>query len=169
MNNLKINRITFLVFGIIFLLFGFFLPLFFIVGVGLIALAYATNKKYKELANTPDPIPVSGSKPVVEVDDGKVQVTDIDGSVIRVSPYLSISNPDRVLIVPNGKTYHTHIRCFKNWTPEMQASFTDWTIINKDDAVNKGMTYCKFCEETDHDDTTLDDVLDELERDYEED
>lgn len=52
-HNTKINRFTFLVAGIIFAFFGFFMPVFLIVGGVLIFLAYKTNKRYKELFNEP--------------------------------------------------------------------------------------------------------------------
>lgn len=53
--NAKINRITFLVTGIIFIFYGFFMPFFLGVGGVLLLMAYLTNKRYKELLNKYDP------------------------------------------------------------------------------------------------------------------
>lgn len=163
MNNMRINRITFFVFGIIFFLLGFFAPLFFFIGGALVALAYLTNKKYKELANTPEPAPVTDS--VVEVSE-KVKIIDLSGDELLVSPVMMLNDPNRVLTVPDGHTYHTHVGCYKNWSHEMQANFTGWVMIKKSEAISRGLRYCKFCEENDN--TTLDDILDDLERESDE-
>lgn len=155
--NTKINRISFLVAGIIFIFFGFFMPIFLVVGGLLIFLAYKTNKKYKELlneANKPDPVQIP--KPVVEVETDKVKITELNGNVIKVDSGLMLDDDNIVLTTPNSKKYHTHVGCFKNWRPEMQSDFTGWIVMKKEDAIKNGMTYCKFCEE--NDDLTLDDI-----------
>lgn len=61
-HNMKFNRITFLVAGILFILLGFAAPFLLVVGGLLLFLAYKTDKRYKELlneANKPKPEPVS--------------------------------------------------------------------------------------------------------------
>lgn len=50
--NLKINRVTYLVFGIIFILFGLLFWPFLLVGGVLIFLSVMTNKAYKKALNT---------------------------------------------------------------------------------------------------------------------
>lgn len=160
MDNMKINRITFLIAGIIFIFFGFFMPVFLVVGGVLLFLSYKTNKKYKELLNESE----SKTKSVVDtepvtVTDKTVKVTDIDGTVHNLKSYMKLDDPDKVLIAAGGKTYHTRVSCFKNWRPEMRDNFTGWTVMKKDDAINSGMRYCKFCEE--NDDITLDNILDQ--------
>ena len=137
-----------------FLFIKSFLFFFGVVGVILLVLAYLTNKKNKELITESDNTKVSK-----EYVNETVKITDINGSVQEVSTGLCISDPDRVLVVDGGKTYHTHISCFKNWTPEMRENFTGWKIISKKEAISKGMKYCKFCEE--NDDITLDDTENE--------
>lgn len=58
--NLKINRVTYLVFGIIFILFGLLLWPFLLVGGILIFLSVMANKEYKKALNTqvtePEPV-----------------------------------------------------------------------------------------------------------------
>ena len=154
--NFRINRVTYFVTGIIFVFFGFFMPVFLVVGGVLLFLAYSTNKAYKKAIN--EPKPKVDPKPVVKMED-KVKITDIDGTVLNISSYMKLDDPDKVLIAEGGKTYHTHISCFKNWRPEMRENFTGWTIMKKEDAIKNGMRYCKFCEK--NDDITFDDILDE--------
>lgn len=165
--NTKINRITFLVAGILFMLMGLAAPVLLVVGGLLIFLAYKTDKRYKELlneANKPKPEPVQLPEPVVEVepvvkvDTDKVKITELNGNVIEVSTGLMLDDDTLILTTPNSKKYHTHVGCFKNWRPEMRATFTGWTIMKKEDAIKNGMTYCKFCDE--NDDLTLDDIED---------
>ncbi len=156
--NLKINRVTFLVFGIIFFLLGFLLPVFLIIGGGFLFLAYATNKKYKQLQNDPDPARV---KPLpVKVKGEQLQVTDLDGSVIMVDSNMELDDSGRVLIVSDGNAYHTHLSCYKNWRPEYQENFNGWTLIKKSDARKRGLYYCSFCKENDR--VILDDLLDNV-------
>lgn len=158
-HNTKINRITYLVTGIIFIFFGFFMPVFLVVGGVLLFLSYKTNEKYKQLLNEVKTKSVEDPVKAADIYD-TVKMTDIDGTVHNVSTNLKIDDPDRVLIVIGGKTYHTCISCYKKWRPEMQSDFTGWTVMKKEDAIKNGMTYCKFCEE--NDDITLDDIEDIL-------
>lgn len=166
-HNMKINRVTFLVTGIIFVFFGFFMPVFLVVGGVLLFMSYKTNKKYKELLNKTEVKnkPVEDPVRVVDISD-TVKIIDIDGTVHNVSANLKIDDPDRVLIVDGGKTYHTCISCYKKWRLEMRENFTGWTLIKKEDVIKSGMSYCKFCEENDN--YTLDDLLNDLDSDDEE-
>ena len=113
------------------------------------------------------PQPEIKPEPVVIPDPitDKVKVTELNGNIVEVDSWLKLDGDDVVMITSNSKKYHTHVSCFKNWKPEMRASFTGWTIIKKEDAIKNGMTYCSFCSE--NDDVTLDDLLDELESDEE--
>ena len=170
--NMKINRVTFLIAGVIFLLFGIFFIPFLIVGVLLILLAYKTNKTYKEALNVkvevkPEIDPESKEeikKPVTET----VKVMDLDGSVRELSINLCLDEKNRVLVTEGGKTYHTYLNCHKNWKPEMIENFKGWKIVKKSEATAKGMRYCSFCEGKDRiPDTDMDD-LEEYESEYEE-
>ena len=110
------------------------------------------NKKLSE--------PVPPTEPVPEINTNTVKVTDLDGSVITTSIYQTIDASDRVLVSDGGRTYHTHLSCFKNWTGDAQRKFTGWRIVKKSDALEQGLTYCKFCAEDDN--VTLDDLLNEV-------
>lgn len=160
--NLKNNRVIFLVAGIIFIFFGLFAVPFLFVGAFLLFLFYRTNKAYKEALKkeTPKTIVPAVDKLVPESNDTTVNVTDLDGSVITSSIYQVIDSEYGVLISEGGKAYHTHLSCFKNWTGDAQRRFIGWKIIKKSDAINRGLTYCRFCKEDDN--VTLDDLLDEL-------
>lgn len=101
-------------------------------------------------------------KPVVqEPPKNTVKVTDIDGSEFEVALYQMIDSSDRVLVADGGRTYHTHLSCFKRWTGDAQRNFTGWKIVKKSDVVSQGMKYCKFC--ADDDNVTLDDFLNDEE------
>lgn len=162
-NNLKINRVTFMVAGIIFIFFGLFFAPFLLVGAFLLFLSYKANKAYKEAMKkeTPRVLAPMITEPVPNFNITTVKVTDLDGSVIATSISQIIDSKDRVLISEGGKTYHTHLSCFKNWTIEAQRKFTGWKVVKKSDVIDQGMTYCRFCEENDN--VTLDDLLSELE------
>ena len=157
--NLKINRITFLVAGILFMLLGLAAPVLLVVGGLLLVMAFLTNKRYKKLLNEANK---PKAEPVIEVETDKVKITELNGNVIEVSTGLMLDDDSLILTTPNSKKYHTHVGCFKNWRPEMQSDFTGWTIMKKEDAIKNGMTYCKFCEEND-DQTLEDDMLDDEE------
>jgi hypothetical protein len=112
-------------------------------------------------ASEPTPAPIQIPEPVPQEEPrNTVKVIDIDGSELVVSVYQTIDSSDRVLIAEGGRTYHTHLSCFKRWTGKAQSNFTEWKIINKSEAIKQGMTYCKFCAEDDN--VTLDDLLEEL-------
>lgn len=78
-----------------------------------------------------------------------VKVIDIDGKELDLSIYLCIGEDDKVLVAEGGKTYHTHLACYKHWKPEMIESFKGWKVIKKSEAISKGMKYCSFCKESD--------------------
>lgn len=91
----------------------------------------------------------------------KVKVTDLDGSEFEVYVFQTIDSTDRVLVVDGSRTYHTRLSCFKNWTGDAQRSFTGWKIVKKSEALEQGLTYCKFCAEGDK--VTLEDFMAEAE------
>lgn len=47
----RINRVTYLIGGILFVFMGFWAWPFLIIGITLILLSYLTNRRYKELVN----------------------------------------------------------------------------------------------------------------------
>ena len=168
--NMKINRVIFFITGIIFLWLCTFYAPFSLVGIFLLFLAYKTNKAYKKaLGAAVEPEPVKEPEPekITPVRE-TVKVTDTDGSVMEVSIHLTLDQANRVLVAEGGKTYHTHLSCFKKWRPEMTENFTGWKIIKKSEATANNMKYCSFCKELDNVlDVDMDD-LDEYESEYEE-
>ncbi len=162
-HNAKINRITYLVTGFIFMFFGLFSPFCIGIGAALLFSAYATNQRYKELSDKykfePEPKPVEKSEPFSYANN--VKVTELNGNVTEIKDCMKLDDDTIVLTTPSSKKYHTCIGCYKNWRPEMVKDFTGWTIIKKEDAIKQGMTYCKFCLESDN--YTIDDLVNDME------
>ena len=96
-----------------------------------------------------------------------VKVIDIDGKELNLSVYLCIDENDKVLVAEGGKTYHTHLACYKNWKPEMIENFGGWRVIKKSEAISKGMKYCSFCKESDR--YMENDYEDDYDDDYDDD
>lgn len=117
-----------------------------------------------KLVNKPKPAAVAKEYKKTEE---TVKVIDIDGKELNLSIYLCIDEADKVLVAEGGKTYHTHLACFKNWKPEMIENFGGWRVIKKNEAISKGMKYCSFCKESDR--YMEDDYEDDYDEDYEED
>ena len=102
--NTKINRITFLVAGILFILMGFAAPVLFIVGGLLLLMAFLTNKKYKKLLNNPDP------KPMVD-------------KAVEESPYIFFNFKVAGVTFKNGrKTRQAILRALKWGDEELKSS-----------------------------------------------
>ncbi len=162
-HNAKINRVTYLVTGCMFMFYGLFSP--FCIGIGAVLLfsAYATNQRYKELSDKynskPEPKPVEKSEPFSYANN--VKVTELNGNVTEIKDCMKLDDDTIVLTTPSSKSYHTCIGCYKKWRPEMVKDFTGWTIIKKEDAIKQGMTYCKFCLESDN--YTIDDLVNDME------
>ena len=137
-------RILLIILGLMLLLMG----LYFIILLPLAVLSfYLAHKCKQELKRRKIPVePVEVVKEPVEAVRDTVMVTDLDGSVNEVSTHLTIDHSDRVLVVDGGKSYHTHLSCFKNWNTD---NFTGWKIIKKSEALAGGMKYCSFCKELD--------------------
>lgn len=64
-------------------------------------------------------------------------------------PGYSALNPDYKyrLIAKDGKTYHTHLGCYLNWSEEYKKNFSHWDVITIDETKEKGLKECKFCAE----------------------
>ncbi len=162
-HNAKINRITYLVTGFIFMFFGLFSPFCIGIGAALLFSAYATNQRYKELSDKykfePEPKPVEKSEPFSYANN--VKVTELNGNVTEIKDCMKLDDDTIVLTTPSSKKYHTCIGCYKNWRPEIVKDFTGWTIIKKEDAIKQGMTYCEFCLESDN--YTIADLVNDME------
>ena len=129
----------------------FFITSYFIIFLPLSILCFYLAHVYKKEIKIRKNSPVETVKEpekVIKVIE-TVKVTDVDGSVRDLSIHLCLDQGDRVLIAKGGKTYHTHLSCYKNWRPEMIENFTGWKIIKKSEAIANGMSYCTFCKETD--------------------
>lgn len=102
------------------------------------------NSRHIETVKTPETV-----TPVQEPEKSygdTVKVIDLDGTVRELSIHLALDNSDRVLMVEGGKSYHTHLSCFKNWNTD---NFNGWKIIKKSEALALNMKYCNFCRELD--------------------
>lgn len=161
--ELIITRIFLIILGVMLLLMSLYFII--LIPLGLLSFYFAhvykkELKRRKSIIETPVELvkkpEVVIEKPVRET----VKVTDIDGSVRELSIYLTLDQSNRVLVAEGGKTYHTHLNCFKNWKPEMTESFEGWKIMKKSEALANNMRYCSFCKELDN---YEDDDLDELE------
>ncbi len=117
-------------------------------------LDFLNRKSAEPVPPTPPVAPESA------LNGNMVKVTDLDGTTITTSIYQSIDATDRVLVSEGGRTYHTHLSCFKRWTGDAQRNFTGWKIVKKSEVMEQGLTYCRFCAEDDN--VTLDDLLSEL-------
>ena len=99
--NTKINRITFLIFGILFMLLGFFAFPFLLIGVLLLLFSYMTNKKYKELLNEYD-----------------YKLESVKPETKEESPYIFLNFKVAGVTFKNGrKTRQAILRAFK-WGDE---------------------------------------------------
>lgn len=108
------------------------------------------SKTEEELfRTTPSPVPKSKTekKPI---DDLSIPVIDFNGETVTFPWYMAIKDGKSCLVTKDGKTYHTHISCFKKWPKEYQESFTEWIAMTITDAEAKGMKKCSFCEEADN-------------------
>lgn len=94
---------------------------------------------------------------------GKVPVENPDGSIEYIYSYYKIDDGTHCLITENGRTYHTHIGCFKKWKPEQQNGFKGWKYTTVENAKSMGMRKCSFCEEVDDQpEETVEDFLEWL-------
>lgn len=159
MKDLKINRITFLVGGILFFIIGIPAPFLWVFSVVLFLLAYVANKEYKRLVSEAEKKKAE-EKPITKqpIADDKVKVIDLDGNTLMISPSMQIDGTEDVLISDGGRTFHTSVGCFKKWKPEMREGFTGWKIIKRSEALKMGMKYCAFCDEASN--LTIDDLED---------
>lgn len=96
-----------------------------------------------------------------------VPVLDLDGKTYDIAVNMKLDDGNKCLVC-GGKTYHTHVNCFKNWKADMRKGFKGWKVITIKDAEKQGLKKCNFCKK--NDEITLDDILKEdYGRDYEED
>lgn len=89
----------------------------------------------------------------------EVSVKDIDGKVYQLPVGMKLDDETKCLVC-GGKSYHTCLSCFKNWTVDMRKHFSGWTVISIDEAKKMGLKKCGFCDESDN--YTLDDFLNEF-------
>ena len=157
-SELIISRILLIVCGLISLAIGVVFYIVLPLSILCFYLAYVYKKELKRRKNPPVETVKEPEKVIKVVET--VKVTDMDGSERDLSIHLCLDKGDRVLIAKGGKTYHTHLSCYKNWRPEMIENFTGWKIIKKSEAIANGMSYCNFCKDLD---MQLDDDLDEYE------
>ena len=92
----------------------------------------------------------------------EVSVKDVDGKIYQLPVSMKLDDDTKCLVC-GGKSYHTCLSCFKNWTVEMRKHFNGWTVISLDEAEQRGLKKCGFCDESDN--YTLDDFLDEFDDD----
>lgn len=93
-----------------------------------------------------------------------VPVIDVDGKTYVLDVSMQIDDELKCLFC-GGKTYHTHLSCFRNWTVEMRKNFKGWQIITLEEAKKSNLKKCSFCDEDDK--ITLNDLIDEEEFDIE--
>ncbi len=76
-----------------------------------------------------------------------VKIIDEDGNEEFVPNYYCLKNKDLCLVVENGKTYHTHCACYKNWKQEYISNFNGtYKLISIEEVKKQGLKKCKFCE-----------------------
>ena len=75
-----------------------------------------------------------------------VKIIDIEGCEKYLPDYYKITDNKHCLYCRGGKTYHTHVGCYKNWDNNMRQAFTHWETMTIDDAEAKGLKKCAFCE-----------------------
>lgn len=80
-----------------------------------------------------------------------VEIVFPDGHIERRHTFTTIDEDEGCLITDGGRTYHTDVGCFYNWSDEYQEKFTGWRLISIDDAECRGLRKCKFCAENDGD------------------
>lgn len=84
----------------------------------------------------------------IQINDNAILITDEFHNIEYMTIHSKV-NEDFCLISSGGKTYHTHVGCFKNWPEEYQANFKGWKKISVADADNLGYRKCNFCDEKD--------------------
>ena len=90
----------------------------------------------------------TSSGPKTVFDEVKVN----NGGKIQMYPgYMKIQDPNGCLIAKGGKTYHTNVGCYLNWTEEAQKEFLKdgWETRPKAEMEAQGFRKCKFCIEND--------------------
>lgn len=88
------------------------------------------------------------SKPRTVFDEVKVN----NGGNIQMHPgYYKIQDKDGCLIAKGGKTYHTNVGCYLNWSSDAQKEFLKdgWETRSVADMEAQGFRKCKFCIEND--------------------
>lgn len=93
--------------------------------------------------------PVEQLKPIENPKKETVTVTFSDGTTKEYDLNLTHSDTPICLISDGGKTYHTHVNCFKNWPAEYQENFKGWKATTTDEAEKTGYRKCNYCKEAD--------------------
>ena len=81
--------------------------------------------------------------------DGKLPVQYIND--YYEDGYYVTFDPDETNSI-RGKTYHTHLDCYKSWKQHMQLKFKidgAWYKIKREDVFLYGLKKCKFCQKRD--------------------
>lgn len=76
-----------------------------------------------------------------------VTITHPNGKVEQAPDYVILDIDSYVLVCDGGHTYHKCTGCFKKWSSVYQESFKGWNLIPIEEAKEKGLTLCNFCEE----------------------
>ena len=92
---------------------------------------------------------VEQSSPIEKLEKETVTVTFSDGTTKEYNLNLTLNDTHICLLSDGGKTYHTHVNCFKNWPAEYQENFKGWKAITTDEAEKMGYRKCNYCNEAD--------------------
>ena len=92
---------------------------------------------------------VEQSVPIEKPKEETVAITFSDGIPKEYNLYVTFNDTDICLLAEGGKTYHTHVNCFKNWPAEYQETFKGWKAITTDEAEKMGYRKCNFCKKAD--------------------
>lgn len=76
-----------------------------------------------------------------------VNITLPDGKTVQRVAHNIFNNSDYCLVSPGGKTYHTLAGCFLYWPEEYQKNFNGWQLITVQEAKERGLRLCNFCDE----------------------
>ncbi len=93
--------------------------------------------------------PVEQLKPIEKPKQETVTVTIPDGTTKEYNLNLTLNDTHSCLISDGGKTYHTHVNCFKNWPAKYQENFEGWKVTTIDEAEKMGYRKCNYCNEAD--------------------
>ena len=105
-------------------------------------------------------VPPVEREETVTINDNSIPIVDASGNTTYLS-YTDKIDVNNCLISDGGKTYHTHVGCYKNWPQEYQTNFKGWKKISIADADNLGYRKCNFCDEKDKPSTeTYEDLWD---------